>query len=103
VDGRIQTVFAVELLFERGRIRIEDEDGITAGWTFPLHSIPQDMRRNCALPKAFTDKPATLMTRVWSNWRITWLTGGRSNPGRGCLPGCRMQARLAQWMEEAGH
>ena len=103
VDGRIQTVFAVELLFERGRIRIEDEDGITARLDLPAAFDTAGYAPELRVAEGFHDKPATLMTRVWSNLADHLLTGAPvACPAAAALAGLRMQARLAQCMEEAG-
>lgn len=103
VDGRVQTVFAVELLFERGRIRINDEDGIKAQLDLPAALNTAGYAPELRFAEGFHDKPATLMTRVWSNLADHLLTGVPvASSATATLAGLRMQARLAQYTEVAG-
>lgn len=101
VDGRTQTVFTVELMFERARIWIGDEDGIKARLDLPAALDTPGYAPELRVAERFHDKPATLMTRVWSNLADHLLNGAPvACTAAAALAGLRMQARLAHCMEE---
>ena len=97
VDGRVQTVFSLELLFERARIRIYDEDGVKAELALPdsIHAIGYAPELRSA--ESFHDKPASLMSKVWTNLADHLLFGASiACASSDALIGLRMQARLAK-------
>jgi predicted dehydrogenase len=100
VDGRIQTVFSVELLFERGCIRIKDEDGIKAQLDLPATLDASGYAPELRVADQFFDKPATLMGRVWLNLADHLLIGKPiACSATAALAGLRMQVRLSQCIE----
>ncbi len=75
VDGRMQTVFEVELVFERGRMLLVDEDGIRAHFFSPVElsgGFAAELRHIGEI----TDDPPCLMQKLWGTVGDV-LLGGR--------------------------
>lgn len=67
LDGRRQTIFDTEILFEAARIRIEDLDGICARLDRPEPLMLSEFAPELRPVVEFHDRPPRLMAAVWSN------------------------------------
>ena len=67
VDGRIQTVFSVELRFERARVHVFDQNGIRAELHRKADSGFSGFASELCPVESFHDDPARLFGVLWSN------------------------------------
>jgi hypothetical protein len=102
VDGRIQTAFSVELLFERARIRIYDEDVVKAEIAYPVGNNAMGYAPELRIAESFHDKQTSLMREVWTNLGDHLLSGAAVKyASSDSLMGLRIQARLAKCITES--
>jgi predicted dehydrogenase len=79
IDGRRQTVFAVDIRFERGRLVVADEDGVRAYFHRPHPVDTNGFAPELRTQTSFHDNPPRLTAAVWSSI-ADHLDGGAEPP-----------------------
>lgn len=67
LDGRVQSVFSVDLRFERARVLIFDEDGARAELHRPFRLDSEEFAMELRPITRFHDHPSRLLALVWRN------------------------------------
>lgn len=67
VDGRVQTVFTLDIRFERARVLVFDEAGIRAELYRPAELALEGFAPELRRAVSFHDDPPKLMAAVWRN------------------------------------
>jgi len=66
VDGRIQSTFSVEILFEMARVRFFEENGTRVELALPASTLPP-FAPELQTAAQYQDHPPRLMLQVWQN------------------------------------
>lgn len=100
IDGRQQTIFDVEILFEAARIRIEDQDGVCARLDLPAPLIDGAYAPELRASAHYRDQPRRLMATVWRNLADHLETGeALASDAADALAVLRVQAAIARSVE----
>jgi predicted dehydrogenase len=67
VDGRVQTVFALDIRFEKARVSVYDDAGIRAELHRPCKLPLEQFAPELRAATVFHDDPPRLMAAVWRN------------------------------------
>ena len=67
VDGRVQTVFSLDIRFERARVLVYDDAGIRAELHRPCKLRLEQFAPELRVETTFHDDPPRLMAAVWCN------------------------------------